>query len=161
MNALPRYALIVSLFNGFFAGSAFAQSTELDRPTRLTSREVTVRVGAPTTHYFAFDVGPGDFTILFAARLDGGIYSGGAISCDLYDGDLNKLSLYVKCPNFGINTESQERTTITAQQKGTVVLAVTVLTLAEARTANARYRLRLGGAVNIDETAGPLALPGR
>ena len=139
-----------------FDGRASAQSTQIDQPTALTSREVIVKVGGPATHYFSFEAGPGDLSFVFAAQLNGGAYSGGSLHWTLSDENMKVLdSAY---PSFGVNTEEQKIKRYHVDGKGTFVLEVTVLSLADAR-GTARYRIKLGGDVNIDEKIAAVTLP--
>jgi hypothetical protein len=133
-------------------GPAGAQSTELDRRTRLIATEASASFDRPVVHYYAFEAGPGEFTLLSAALLtDGGIFAAGNIWFYVLDGNLKE----VDSVNLSLgDAEQQKLTRYTLTRKSAVVLEVEVGTFAFSK--GGRYRFRLGGAVNIG--AAPAAL---
>src|SRR5262245_32493148 len=72
-----------------FATVLNAQSTQMHRPTRVTSIETTARFRGPLVHYYAFEAGPGKFTLFTAAQLtDGGNVDAGNIRFKERPGDI-------------------------------------------------------------------------
>ena len=151
LSLLASWVLIVGVND-----LAAAQSPELDRPTQIVSREVNVRIVDRETRYFSFEAGPGDVTLMFAARMDGGAYTGGSIDCQLYDQNHRPMNLGLGC-GFGVNSESQIVRSFSMPRRQTVILGVQVLSMVQPTAP--RYRFRLNGAVNLDPNAPPQMFP--
>lgn len=129
--------MLASVWCSFSVRAAAAQSTEMDRPTRLSSPDASVVVDRPVTHYYAFDAGPGEITVLVAVTHL-------LVNWDLLDPNLKSMtgdSLY----NSG--SEDQKITRITLTRKATVVLKLRsdVYSIG----GGGSYRFRVGGAVDV------------
>jgi hypothetical protein len=136
-NVGMRVSLVSVMFI-VLVRSATAQSTEMDRPTRLNQPEVSAVVDTPIIHYYAFDAGPGEVTILVAATHL-------LVNWELLDPNMRSMtedSLY-----NGDTNEDQKMTKIKLIRKATVVLKVRSNIYSNG--GGGTYRFRLGGAVDV------------
>jgi outer membrane protein len=130
-----------------FVRVSSAQSTEMDRPTPVTSIDTSARFDRPLVHYYSFEAGPGEFTLLTAALLtDGGVFAAGNIWFRVLDGNLREIESI----NLSLgNTEEQKLNRYTLAQRSTVVLKIEVGTFAFSK--GGRYRFRLGGIIHVTD----------
>lgn len=115
--------------------TASAQSTELDRPTRLTSTETKAFVDRDVTHYYVLDAGPGEISIAMAVNHLMTYWK-------ILGPDLNPVA----GDNLHASAEDQKITRLNLLRKVSLILKVenTAYT-----TGAGFYRFRLGGAVDL------------
>jgi len=121
-----------------------AQSTEMDRPTQLTSRDTSADWGPqPTTHYYTFEAGPGEFSILMAVRPSAGCSFG------ILDANYKQVGGETIWADAG---EEQKIDRFTLKKKDKIVLKVGCQQwYPNNRTHN--YHFRLSGVVDLPETS--------
>jgi hypothetical protein len=65
--ASRRFVVVLAtIFTVFWGHRALVQSPDMDRPTLLKSAEQKVVVEREGAHYYAFDAGPGEVTVMVA-----------------------------------------------------------------------------------------------
>jgi hypothetical protein len=106
------------------------QSREIDRPTPLTSTEMSVDVNGNVTHYFSLEVGPGEVTIVTK-------FSGSNLFLYIKDADGKDLG----CSTLSVGSgQNIKRCSFTRKRKA--LLEVEVVAARE-------YSFRLSGAVSV------------
>lgn len=156
---LTGRTILASACCSVFVSVAAAQSTEMDRPTRLSSPEASIRFDASVVHYYSFTAGPGEFTILVAAQHNS-FYAAGWMHFTLYDQNMKEMQDVSL--SLGTN-EKQEIHRYTLSKKSNVLLKVSAdNTCVCSGAANwGRYRFRLSGAIDVggDQVAWITGIP--
>lgn len=128
------------------AGSMLAaQSTEMGRPTQLTSREFSADFERNVTHYYSFEAGPGELTFLIGAQsIDGSAY----VQWRIYDVNLKEVN------GFGYfqtgNNEEQKIDRFTLKKKEKILITVVCQRVT---SRGGKYHFRLSGAVDLPESS--------
>ena len=118
-----------------------AQSTEMDRPTQLKSREASAEFGPqPVTHYYTFQAGPGEFSILMGV--------GRMAGCSFGVLDANYKQVGGETI-WALDNEEQKIDRFTLKKKDKIVLKVACELRAGDGTRS--YHFRLSGAVDLPE----------
>ena len=129
------------------AGSAAAQSTDRDNPTRLTSNVISGTMDVPqrTNYYYAFTAGPGEVRITLDVQSPRS--SGTAVSVALLDMDARQIG----DSSFGLNSinneEVREVRRVQFNRRQPVILRVFV------ESGPGRYKVQLAGAVDLGQPA--------
>lgn len=126
-------------------GSAFAQSTDRDRPTPFTSTEINGELKAEEVEYFySFTAGPGEFTITVDVKSSDGT-TGTAF--ELLDADANKVLLCCEGAQAdSTGTTGRDVKSIKLGKRQTVILHLTPF-----KYGSGTYRVRISGAVELAE----------
>jgi len=125
-------------------GSAFAQSTNRDHPTRFTSDEIKGDLdGREIEYFYSFTAGPGEFTITVDVKSSGGT-TGTAF--ELLDADGDKVLLCCEGAQAdSTGTSGRDVKSIKLGKRQTVVLHLTPFTYG-----TGTYRVRISGAVDVE-----------
>jgi hypothetical protein len=129
-----------------------AQSTEMDRPTPITLLEVSRTVDESVAHYYSFEAGPGEMSLLIASRRsERGAFT---VHFELFDEKLNRVERdYLS--SYG--NEEQKILKFTLAKKQQLLLKIS--TEFALGATSGRYRIRLGGAVALGGSASLTCLP--
>ncbi len=124
-------------------GSAFAQSTNRDHPTPLSSNEIKGELnGREIEYFFSFTAGPGEVTITVDVKSSDGTTG---TNFELLDSDANKQLLcceYAQADSTG--TTGRDVKSIKLRERQTVVLHLTPF-----KYGRGSYRVRLTGATDL------------
>jgi hypothetical protein len=126
-------------------GSAFAQSTNRDHPTALTSNEIRGELnGGEIEYFFSFTAGPGEVTITVDVKSSDGTTG---TNFELLDRDANKQLIcceYAQADSTG--TTGRNVKSIKLGERQTVVLHLTPF-----KIGHGTYRVRITGATDLGE----------
>jgi hypothetical protein len=144
VKMLLRITFLLSLFL-LTCSMLVAQSTEMDRPTQLTSREASGEFGSqPITYYYTFEAGPGDFSFFIAAQGIGGtIY----LRWEILDANLKNVNGF---EYFTASSEEQKIDKFTLKGKEKILIQ---LKYEPQNARGGKYRFRLSGAVDLPESS--------
>lgn len=125
------------------SSSAFAQSTNRDHPTALSSSEITGDLTSEEVEYFfSFTAGPGEVTLTVDVKSSGGT-TGTAF--ELLDADANKV--LICCEGAQADSDGQsgrDIASIKLAKRQTVVLHLTPF-----KYGHGTYRVRITGATDL------------
>jgi hypothetical protein len=126
-------------------GTTFAQSTNRDHPTQLRSDEIRGELnGDEIEYFFSFTAGPGEVTITVDVKSSDGT-TGTAF--ELLDRDANKVLICCEGAQAdSTGTTGRDIKSIKLGERQTVVLHLTPF-----KYGRGTYRVRLSGAVALDE----------
>jgi hypothetical protein len=125
--------------------SAFAQSTNRDRPTPFTSNEIKGELNGKEIEYFySFTAGPGEVTLTVDVKSSGGT-TGTAF--ELLDADANKVLICCEGAQAdSTGTTGRDIKSIKLGKEQTVILHLTPFTYG-----TGTYRVRISGAAVLAE----------
>jgi hypothetical protein len=126
-------------------GSTFAQSTNRDHPTPLTSNEIKGELnGTEIEYFFSFTAGPGEVTITVDVKSSDGTTG---TNFELLDRDANKQLI---CCEFAqadsTGTTGRDVKSVKLGERQTVILHLTPF-----KYGKGTYRVRISGAVALGE----------
>ena len=126
-------------------GSVFAQSTNRDHPTPLTSNEIKGELNGEEIEYFySFTAGPGELTITVDVKSSDGT-TGTAF--ELLDSDANKVLICCEGAQAdSTGTTGRDIKSIKLGKRQTVILHLTPF-----KYGTGTYRVRVSGAVALGE----------
>lgn len=141
MKMIAKVTLILTLLL-LTCSMLVAQSTQMDRPTQLTSREYAAEFGQNVTHYYTFGAGPGDLQFFIGAE---GIHGTVYVQWEILDENLKNVNGF---EYFTASSEEQKIDHLTLKRKGKIMIKVKC-DLQNAQ--EGKYHFRLSGAVDLPE----------
>lgn len=140
-----RLAFLLLIAAAAVTGSAAAQSTDRDHPTRIHSEEINGELdGSGNEYFYSFTAGPGELTIMVDVKSSTGQ---ALLNYELLKGD---AAAAILCCEFAqADGDGQSARTVKSVKLGkrqTVILHVTV-----GKAGMGTYRVRLGGAFGKEE----------
>jgi hypothetical protein len=148
------FALVV------FVDVANAQSKNRDNPTRLTSNEITGLIDSDSKgniYYYSFTTNPGEVTITLTVEPgkrvnDSGLDNFNLVVFSLFDRNGEKVvNKAVSASNVGEIAQVTDQVEVNRAQ--TMVLSVSIPKIGSNGLINGKYRLRVSGAVEINQDA--------
>jgi hypothetical protein len=149
LNFLSRAIATAISCSLVFNAVGSAQSAEMDRPTSLSAPQVSITFNTPNVvHYYSFNAGPGEVTIMVGSKANGGAFGGGTVYWTLYDQDSKKVDTITLSSG---STETQEIHRYTLKTRMTVLLKVDaqMVCVCAPTQQGGLYRFRLSGAVDV------------
>lgn len=127
-------------------GSASAQSKDRDNPTPLTSNEISGLIDRDNrgdNYHYTFVAGPGEVTITLSVEAGRESYYN-YVEFDLFDEDAKRITNGFVQASSGKTEQTVKHINFTRRQSVLLRISIT-----DNHYRDGKYRLRLGGAVNI------------